>query len=262
MNFIEKLYKKRKIAKQLIKTYTLGGFDAIEDSLAKLCNEHEDFAIYFFKYFNGLYENDVEFFRNVMESQKIVISSNILRASIYNKYLPMYFANYRNRLTKEQIISILNENFSFYYSDNAENLFTIMRYHVLGDEYNDLLNALIIKFPTYESAYYIVCAIERSSDYSDKMIDAMIATNNLDAMIDLRAVLKIRDVDIPKKLEDKIEELEKKKDEKLRKKIEKYDKELEKYQDKPEEYTAEYIEKQKRKLKQSQDKLQASVNNL
>lgn len=261
MNFIKKICEKRKITKQLIKTYELGGFATIEDSLAKLCKEHEDIAIYFFKYFNKSYENGDEFFRDIMQSQKIVISSKILRESINNKHIVTYLAYYKDRLTKEQIFSILNENFSSYYNSYTENLYTIMRY-VLGREYYNIINSLIIKYPTYQSACDIGRAIVLSENYSDMMIDAMITTNNLEEMNNLRVAMKIRHVDIPKKLNDKIEELEKKQAEEYRKITEEIDKE--KYYYKPEDKVIDdkEIEKQKRKLNQSQEKLQASINNL
>ena len=117
MNLI-KLFHQRKITKQLIKTYELGGFSAIEGILAKLVKENEDAAIYFFRYYNGSYtcSSIDDFYKRVIESKKIVLSDRILRSSIYNKYFCNYFQNYKDDLTKEQIISILEENFNFYYS--------------------------------------------------------------------------------------------------------------------------------------------------
>ncbi len=213
MGFIKEFYEKRKIAKQILNTYKLGGFEAIEDSLAKLVNEREDIAIYLFKYINGIFGVNYDFFSSVMKSKKIVFSSNIIASSIPNRYLYIYFNNHKDVLTTEQIISILEENFDSYYDNYAEDLYRIINY-ATDSKYYDTINSLIIKYPTYESAYYIRSAMRRSKNYSDEMIDAMIATNNLEELQLLKKDILYNDFNgdsISKKLDDKLNESEEKK---------------------------------------------------
>ena len=205
MNLI-KLFHQRKVAKQLIKTYELGGFSAIEDSLAKLVKENEDAAIYFFRRCNSSFAS-YDFFKSVMGSKKIVLSNKILRSAIYNEYFYMYLETHKDELPKEQIISILQENFDSYYSNYSNDLYHIKEIALNNSEYYDIICSLIIKFPTYKSAQDIRLVMSWANNYSEKMIDAMIATNNLEELMLLKQTMEIKKLSVPEKLKNKINEL-------------------------------------------------------
>ena len=207
MNFIKKFYEKRKITNQLLKTYSLGGFKTIENVLAKLTQEHEDIAIYLFKYINTMPALKYDFYNGVLSSKKIHLSNNIIEESIPNRFFHIYFENHKDELSQARIIYILENNFISYYDDYAADLYRLMELALNDAKYYETINSLIIKFPTYESASYIRRAMKISQDYSIEMVAAMIATNNLEELKLLRHDMSYQ---IPNALKNKIKELEEK----------------------------------------------------